>query len=608
MLRYYRKSQIARRALSLFAERIGWKRRFTTHTENARPPAVRCPDEFLALRQIRSTTCYRNAKEMRSDLAAGEVCLLNIKDSLQWRIKNDRTLLWQFQLHYHEFLMPLAGTLNAPGESTATDLALIENTIESWIDENSINNADSHIDAWHPYCISRRLPVWFCLMTLPELAPNLRERMSRSAHDQADFLSSNLEWGLRGNHLLENIRAITLAGCYFDTDDAKRWLEMVQNILPSQIEEQILGHGEHFERCPMYHCQILGNFLEMLIVSQNVAPRINAMIQSTAQKMFGFLAEIVHPDGEIPLLGDSCFGEAPSANCLEQLAGAANIEFPESPDQPLANPVGPYWVFRDQNDFLIFDRGPAGAESLPAHAHCDLLTLEASLDGKRWIVDSGLCNYEDDPMRWYCRSSLAHNVVCVENQNQFDIWSKFRMGYRGWPSQPNHGFEGDCCWASGTHNAYRRFGIRRISRLIAVEKKKFWYCLDRVPSITEKRLSGFIHLGCDVQISRIRNDRFLLKIGNTVGELSFFGTCQVELVEGKYCPEFGTQFKNVVIEYTFASSVTPVAGWLLWLDNRSLSQDDAGASLHVDRCANSDRIAISNVEGTIHQLNWKFVQ
>jgi hypothetical protein len=330
--------------------------------------------------------------------------------------------------------------------------------------------------------------------------------------------------------------------------------------------------------------------------------------------MFEFLVEIVHPDGEIPLLGDSCFGEAPNVSCLEELAAAAEIECPtpESQDNGLTSQAGTYWIFRDQNDFLIFDRGPAGAQTLPAHAHCDLLTLEASIDGVRWLVDSGLNNYEDNPLRWYCRSSLAHNVVCVEDQNQFDIWSKFRMGYRGWPSGLANGRQGDYRWATASHNAYRRLGLDSISRLIGIEKKRYWYCLDRAEPNTNTTLNGFLHLGCEARLTRLDENRFMLKIGKTTGELSFFGVREVKLVEGRYCPEFGIQTANVVIEYTFARLATPVAGWLLWMDDHTLSPDQPRATLAVNRNSGADQITISTLNDNndtndtpIHTFDWK---
>lgn len=575
------------------------------------PPTFRL-GEFGTLHQIRANTTFRDDHFVRQYLAHGEICLLNAVHPVHWRLPKGRPLLWQFQLHYHEFLLPLSRNVDVASTNGSKNLQLIETTLSSWIDENPVSHSACRVDAWHPYCISRRLPVWFGLITLDALNPELRRRMIRCAHDQARYLSRNLEWGLKGNHLLENLRALGLAGCFFDDGDAATWRSQVERILPKQIREQILEHGEHFERSPMYHCQVFGNFLEIMIAGRNVWPTIYDRLKPVAIKMFGLLAEIVHPDGEIPLFGDSCFGEAPSVACLGQLAAEANIECPETTTMSDKNHsvalAGPYWVFRDQNDYLIFDRGLAGAPTLPAHAHCDLLTLESSIGGTRWLVDSGICNYEDDPTRWYTRSSMAHNVACVEDQNQFDIWSKFRMGYRGKTSNLQQGHEGEFYWSTASHNAYRRFGLNRMSRLIGVQKRRFWYCIDRSTNSTKKRISGFLHLGSDVGITPHGTNCFLLNIGNSTFQLSFFGVRMVQLVEGRYCSEFGIQTKNVVVEYLFDHSSVPAAGWLLWKDETNSDPAPANATLQVNHKNGQEQVAVMEGDQIVHTFTWNSAQ
>jgi uncharacterized heparinase superfamily protein len=599
-------SQLGRRLIIASRNRIGLHSRTLPNTIGQGSFPVRAQSEFESIRQIRTSTAYRNPHEIRDQLNKNEVTVLNVPGPLRWRIGDDHRdcppLLWQFQLHYQEYLLPLAGH-----SSTDSDIQLIEQTIDSWIEANPMSDRACHLVAWHPYCISRRLPVWFCLMTAPGLDPGVRDRMRQSAHLQAEFLSLNLEWDLQGNHLLENLRALALAGCFFETEPSTRWLAQVRKILPQQIKIQVLPHGEHFERCPMYHCQVLGNFLETLIACEHVDPILREMIHPTAEKMYRFLRQIVHPDGEIPLLGDSCFGEAPTVRCLEQLAEAARIgvDAEEQPaDESGVTSAGDYWIFRNQDDFLIFDRGPAGAQTLPAHAHCDLLTLESTIGGIRWLVDSGLYNYEDDPMRWYCRSSLAHNVVCLDDQNQLDVWSKFRMGYRGTTSNLEHGRDGDFRWATGAHDAYRRLGVKKMSRLVGIKQSSFWYCVDRAETATPRNLSGFLHLAPNVQVTRI-DDRFRLIFGDHECNVSFFGVGEVKIVESWYCPEFGVRQQNLVLEYTFDSGL-PLAGWFLLQEKQDPNDlTHECLTLDVKRQSGSDRISVSSEsEGVVHTFTW----
>lgn len=623
ILKYYGKSQLARRAISRVGNRIGLDSKSRTAKSlsaaaESLDVKTQAKSAFELIRQIRVATSHRNAKDVREQLGNGEVSVLNLQRQLKWRVDDgasqtdnngsskNGSLLWQFQLHYHEYLLPLA--CDSPNPN---DLQILSQTIVSWIDENPISDPATHLDAWHPYCISRRLPVWFCLLTVPELGDSIRERMLVSAQLQAEFLSRNLEWDLRGNHLLENLRALALAGCFFDSEQSRHWLSQVRRVLPTQIKQQVLAHGEHYERCPMYHCQVFGNFLETLIVCQNVDADLYNLIRPVAEKMFGFLAEIVHPDGEIPLLGDSCFGEAPNVRYLERLAEAAALDCPAPSRQTSGEvtTVGDYWIFRDQNDYLLFDRGPAGADTLPAHAHCDLLTLESSIGGVRWLVDSGLYGYDDDPMRWYCRSSLAHNVVCVDDQNQFDIWSKFRMGRRCRPVDLAHGRENEFNWATASHHAYRRLGVEKLSRLIGIQTNRFWYCLDRVEksaTVSSNRLTGFMHLSPDVTVLQIDETQYRIDFAEHSCNLTFFGTHEVDIVESWYCPEFGLRIRNLVFEYGFDPAAN-LTGWLL-IPNKTgnIVDDNQRLTMNSDAHNDSIQITISNhTDVVIHTFDWK---
>ena len=206
------------------------------------------------------------------------------------------------------------------------------------------------------------------------------------------------------------------------------------------------------------------------------------------------------------------------------------------------------------------------------------MNIEASVDGKRLIVDSGLFNYEDDEMRWYCRSSLAHNVVSVDDNNQFDIWSKFRMGYRGHTSHLKDGRNSAVNWASACHNAFRRLGVGNVSRLVAAEPGKFWYCVDhangkgRTHGKSGRSVSGFVHFSPQTSVNEVDNGRFRVVIGENQFDLSIFGASRVKTCTGWYCPEFGQRQANVVIEYVFAENIP--AGWLLWFNEKETDEAD----------------------------------
>lgn len=64
---------------------------------------------------------------------------------------------------------------------------------------------------------------------------------------------------------------------------------------------------------------------------------------------------------------------------------------------------------------------------LPAHAQADCLSFELAVDGERVVVDPGTTTYEG-PQRAWERSTMAHNTVTVDGQDQTEVWGTFRAG------------------------------------------------------------------------------------------------------------------------------------------------------------------------------------
>jgi hypothetical protein len=376
---------------------------------------------------------------------------------------------------------------------------------------------------------------------------------------QADYLSRHLELDLGGNHLVENLAALTTTASLLVSRQSGSWLKMVEPYWRRELKSQILEHGEHFERSPMYHCHVLGHMLAVAVTCRDSASVIANLCAKTARRMVDFLRQLLHPDAEIPLLGDSGFGETLSVHSLRRLADLAGIEWNDPGDG--AATVGPYWLCRKEASMLLVDAGPVGASTLPAHAHCDLLGLEASLDGQRWFVDSGNYNYDDDSMRRYCRSSLAHNVATIDNQNQCDVWSKFRMGFRGQPTPLFRGLQGEFEWMNAAHDGYRRAGVALLHRLVAARGKDTWLCADFARPTRAVELSGWLHLATGMRIQQLGPSLFRLQLG-TASRLIYFASDEVQLTEGWYCPEFGKRVPSTVFRYSRKLTAAGIVAWV----------------------------------------------
>jgi uncharacterized heparinase superfamily protein len=267
----------------------------------------------------------------------------------------------------------------------------------------------------------------------------------------------------------------------------------------------------------------------------------------------------LHTDHLPPLLGDTaCDGFPPLGPLLGDAPPSA-----QSPARAGASVSGDYWVFRNRNDCLVFDAGRTCTDELPAHGHCDLLGFESSLGGKRFIVDSGVFSYEDDKMRRYCRSTAAHNVLQIDGVEQCDVWGKFRMGYRGWPTRFESGQAERYCWAAATHNGYRRLGVPVVGRIVVCSWDVTWVVVDWATGDGTHQLENRLHLHPDVTAETMNGSAVGLRVGEVPVSVSPIGTSVISLERGWYCPRFGSRLASTVLVSRSACSLPSAMGWII---------------------------------------------
>lgn len=586
VLRYHRRSQLAGRLASI--ARRKW-RGLAGGPRNLAPRGpLPGPKPNAALARILDWKLRGRqalgASRVAERVLAGRFSFLNHDLSLPDPVDGRNTslantpALWRFQLHYHEFLLDLAAHYRETGDSTCIDRAW--RLVADWIAGNEAIDSRALADAWHPFCISRRLPAWILLWTTFPPDYTLARTVLASTFAQAEFLRRNLERDLGGNHLLENARGLILAGTWLDCPEARRWLSVGAGIIRRELSEQVLPHGEHFERSPMYHAQMLDLLLDVQDALAEHLPDIADCLAKTTTQMAGFLGEILHPDGRIPLLGDSCHGETPPAELLLTRASQCDrAAAPEEADttpgcaaRPSALTRGEYWIYHHGGDFLLFDRGPVGADHLPAHAHADLLSFEASVDGQRVFVDSGVFNYEADDMRRYCRSTAAHNTLEIDGLDQCSMWSRFRMGYRGWPAGLDAGQSGGFFWAKASHNAYRRVGVPSVVRWIACRPGGPWFIVDRALGSGTHRLASRLHLDPAVSASLVGEGRVEIRFGGRRLQLRPLARGSVAITSAWHCPEFGLRQESSVIAWTADRLLPTCCGWhVAWQPDEAIA-------------------------------------
>lgn len=362
----------------------------------------------------------------------------------------DKGRLWTVTLHYHQWAMELAAIAANGGVRAAQARELYREYLSDWIERCDLSHPGACHLAWNSYAIGTRLDCWGRSALRLGSAwwsenPQFAERFLSSFWRQAQHLANNIEWDLRGNHLVRDAVGLAWAGRFFDGSNAPRWLKQAGELARDQAREQVLADSGHFERSPMYHLHVMHDFetLAQLIDDRSVKDEL----KSTVDRMRGFATWLRHPDGGLVLFNDATLDEelrSPQPTTVPRGGGYFS-------DTGLAVWHGPKWT-------LFFDVGPIGPDYQPGHGHADNLTLECSYDGERLFVDPGTHSYDRDERRAYDRSTAAHNTVCVDETDSSEVWHIFRAGRRARPLDVNVVADQAHFDASAAHDGYRNLG------------------------------------------------------------------------------------------------------------------------------------------------------
>ena len=341
-----------------------------------------------------------------------------VRSPSDWNGPNQEKL-WLYNLHYFDDLTAVNATARA---------AWHRNLVDRWIAENPVTSGNG----WEPYPVSLRIVNW---IKWAFVGSQLKEFWIASLAIQSRWLEQQIEWHLLGNHLIANAKALIFSGLFFEGTEADRWLDKGVSILRTQVAEQILADGGHFELSPMYHAIILEDILDLINIDSifpgMLTTEFVGTLRDIAQKMRAWLAVMTHPDGGLSFFNDAAFKIAPSASQLEEYAARLEIK-------PLAvhhshttflETSGYVQIEKDEAVTLV-DIAAIGPDYLPGHAHADTLSFEFSLDNTRFVVNGGTSCYGNGSQRQRERGTSAHSTVEIDGKNSSDVWAGFRVGRR----------------------------------------------------------------------------------------------------------------------------------------------------------------------------------
>lgn len=342
-------------------------------------------------------------------------------DLTRWAV-SEASHLWNFNLHYFEYCVPLAARYAAGG--SREDLDLFKRLALTWMAACKYPRGD----AWHPYTISLRLVNWLICIDLFGEALTCDKvfmgALARSMYRQYRHLLANQERHLLANHYLENLKTLVVCALLFGEDDV---LARVERDYLTQLDEQVLPDGVHYERSMMYHKLILEGLLRVELAYRSVGKAAPTKVASKARQMLDAMASIERGMGKTPFFNDSADGVAKECGPLAR--ACRDVYGYEPDDAKTAFPDSGFYKLYDGDAALVFFAGEPGPSYMLGHAHCDLLSFELSMDGKPVIVNSGTYAYQSK-LRSRFRSTIAHNAPQVEGDEQMECWAEHRVARR----------------------------------------------------------------------------------------------------------------------------------------------------------------------------------
>ncbi|MGI9301736.1 MAG: heparinase II/III family protein [Gammaproteobacteria bacterium] len=449
--------------------------------------------------------------------------------------------LWLYNLHYF-------GDLNAA--ESADRQHRHQELIEKWIREN----LPGHGVGWDPYPTSLRIVNWIqWALRFGALSGNAAQSLAV----QTRWLRRRLECHLLGNHLFANAKALVFAGLFFDGEEADRWLRQGLTLLDSQIGEQILADGGHFERSPMYHSMILEDVLDLISLFRVFDRKTPEQWLDAVTRMHRWLRVMTHPDGNISFFNDAAVGVAASPAELDEYTSRLALEPPEPSGAGLTllEDSG-YARLRAGQATLLVDVAPVGPDYLPAHAHADALSFELSADSRRVLVNSGTSVYGNGAERKRQRGTAAHNTVCINDEDSSEVWDAFRVARRARVFNVESASD-DTLHIAAAHDGYRHLFGRPIHRRRWAMTENELIVEDGISGTGIHKIEIRFHAHPEFAIHKATGNRFEFRdaADSTVLEMQLDDQLASRIEASSYHSEFGLSQPNQVVSGVFIGAL-----------------------------------------------------
>lgn len=476
----------------------------------------------LSLKSNCTHVVLKNSIVPLSSFDNGAFDFLNVKhsfaDKIDWNY-DAYGKLWTYNLTYFEYL-------NQENIKKEDGIELIY---------NFINYLPFVRDGLEPFPISLRGMNWIKFLSNYNI---IDKKIDDSLYAQYCILMDNIEYHLLGNHLLENGFSLLFAAYYYRNEN---FYDKAKKLLESELEEQILPDGAHFELSPMYHQIMLFRMLDCINLLKNNMwkdDNLLSLIIKKASIMLGWLEEITFSSGAIPLLNDSANFIAPSTMELISYATSLAVK-----SKTMLLSTSGYRKINKELYECVVDIGNIGPDYIPGHAHSDTFSFELYIKGLPFIVDTGTSTYETNAKRLEERGTKAHNTVMLNNTEQSEVWGGFRVASRAKVANLIEKID----YISATHDGYMKKFDTLHQREYSFKDKRIKIVDNLHTNQEHHKAIARIHFAPDIH--PVVHEGLVL-----CDEIEIYtSSSNIDITDYIYAPEFNKGINAKMLEITFTN-------------------------------------------------------
>ncbi len=377
-----------------------------------------------------------------------------------------------------------------------------------------------------------------CAEFRAELAPTLAFHGRYIERYLSTYFSPN-------THLLgEAVALFYLGTLYPQIPRAADWKQLGWQIVLHEAGRQVRPDGVYFEQSLHYHVYALDFFLYARILAAQNGLEIPPAYDAVLGRMLGVVSALTQA-GPAEGFGDDDGGRLwnprrnRTENMSDPLALGAMIYAREFPAArlteeaiwlfgrraidallPARNSAAPYSIgFRDGGVYvlasaepfrqtMVVDAGPQGV-GRSGHGHADALSVRLTMDGRRWLVDSGSNVYisKDPADRDTFRGTGAHNTLRVDGVDQAVAGEPF-----SWTEIPTtetkHWISGrSFTYFAGSHDGYERLADKVTHRRHVLNVGGMWLIRDQALGKADHELEIRWHFSADLEVRTLAPGR-----------------------------------------------------------------------------------------------------